>query len=55
MSGQGSLLAPVFPDFWDGYYWNGNDGNDIKKEEITLVPYGCTTLRITEFPTYNIK
>ncbi|PXX24007.1 beta-L-arabinofuranosidase domain-containing protein [Arenibacter sp. ARW7G5Y1] len=47
--------APVFPGFWDGYYWDGNYGGDIKREEITLVPYGCTTLRITEFPTYNIK
>lgn len=47
--------APVFPGFWDGYYWDGDYGEDIKREEITLVPYGCTTLRITEFPTYNIN
>lgn len=47
--------APVFPGFWDGYYWDGDYGSGIKKERITLVPYGCTTLRITEFPTYNLK
>lgn len=27
--------------------------NDEKTEEITLVPYGCTTLRISEFPVAN--
>ncbi|UJH67845.1 beta-L-arabinofuranosidase domain-containing protein [Allomuricauda sp. SCSIO 65647] len=47
--------APVFPGFWDGYYWDGDYGEGIKKEKIVLVPYGCTTLRITEFPTYNLK
>ncbi len=25
-------------------------GNDPVEEEITLIPYGCTTLRISEFP-----
>ncbi len=39
--------APYFPAFW-GHY-----PADVETEEITLVPYGCTTLRITEFPIYN--
>lgn len=41
--------APLFPAFWGGY-----DGEATFKE-ITLVPYGCTTLRITEFPVYDIQ
>jgi DUF1680 family protein len=42
--------APVFPAFWGGY-----DGGEVSYKEITLVPYGCTSLRITEFPVYDIK
>ena len=42
--------APVFPAFW-GDYSAGN----IAINEITLVPYGCTTLRITEFPVYSLE
>jgi uncharacterized protein len=26
-----------------------------RKREITLVPYGCTTLRITEFPVVRVE
>lgn len=40
--------APVFPAWW------GKRDDDFESEEITLVPYGCTTLRITEFPVYGL-
>jgi hypothetical protein len=42
--------APVLPAFWGGY-----NGDELSFKEITLVPYGCTTLRITEFPVYDVK
>jgi len=44
--------APLFPDFPHDYHYN-SENNPI--EEITLIPYGCTTLRITEFPTYDFN
>ena len=40
---------PYFPAFWGDYL----KGETPKTEDIILVPYGCTTLRITEFPTYR--
>ena len=42
--------APYFPAFWGGYA-----GDRPAPERITLVPYGCTTLRITEFPVYDLE
>lgn len=42
--------VPYFPAFW-GEYAGDTTG---RIEEITLLPYGCTTLRITQFPTYHL-
>ncbi|WP_186755993.1 beta-L-arabinofuranosidase domain-containing protein [Echinicola salinicaeni] len=39
--------APGLPGFW-----SKRVGEEDIVDEITLVPYGCTTLRITEFPVY---
>jgi hypothetical protein len=41
--------APHFPA-----WWGGRTGEEVEVQEITLVPYGCTTLRITEFPVYGL-
>ncbi len=42
--------VPHFPVFWGNY-----PAEQGLIQEITLVPYGCTTLRISQFPTYNIN
>jgi uncharacterized protein len=42
--------APQFPA-----WWGGRNEKKISFEDITLVPYGCTTLRITEFPVYDLR
>lgn len=42
--------VPYFPSFWGNYQQDTTN----RVREITLVPYGCTTLRISQFPTYNI-
>ena len=42
---------PYFPSFWGKY--SGDTTGNI--QEITLVPYGCTTLRISQFPTYTMN
>lgn len=42
---------PYLPGFWGGYAQDTTG----KIQEITLVPYGCTTLRITQFPTYDLR
>jgi len=40
--------APYFPAFWGTWKLERPP-----VEEITLIPYGCTVLRITEFPVYD--
>lgn len=42
--------VPLLPAFW------GAPPQPLNKQtEITLIPYGCSTLRITEFPVYGIQ
>jgi len=42
--------VPYLPAFW-GQYSGDTQG---RIQDITLIPYGCSTLRITEFPTYRL-
>ena len=44
---------PRYPGWWGNH--KGVAEEDISFTDITLVPYGCTTLRITEFPVYSIR
>jgi len=41
---------PLIPGWWGP---RSTPEDEIDFKEITLVPYGCTTLRITEFPVYG--
>lgn len=43
---------PIFPAWWGD---RAGEEEDIPFSEIILVPYGCTTLRITEFPVYGLR
>ncbi len=41
--------TPYFPA-----WWGGREKATTQVDDITLVPYGCTTLRITEFPVCGL-
>lgn len=43
---------PTFPAWWGV---RSEEKKDVEFEDITLVPYGATTLRITEFPVYSAR
>lgn len=45
-------MAGPLPYSWMIY---GPGTKEIQEETITLIPYGCTTLRISEFPVIEIR
>ena len=45
-------MAGPLPYSWMIY---GPGTKDVPEETITLIPYGCTTLRISEFPVIEIR
>ncbi len=45
---------PVFPSWWGKEGWFPQD-QEIPFSDIILIPYGSTTLRITEFPVYGMR
>lgn len=44
---------PVFPAWWGDEGWFPKD-QEVPIDDIILIPYGATTLRITEFPVYGL-
>ncbi len=48
------LSSDGLPSFTAWWGPRNTPEEDIDFKEITLVPYGCTTLRITEFPVYGM-
>lgn len=45
-------MAGPLPYSWMIY---GPGTKDVPEETITLIPYGCTTLRISEFPVIEVR
>ena len=47
--------TPYFPSWWGSGGLTGEISEKDKFEDITLMPYGTTTLRISEFPVYGLR